>query len=596
MKEKLSEIFNRDRGQVTLTVVLAILSTSAILVVAVSALTYNEIKKLNNIVKSAQSYYVAEGGIEDALLRLETRMSYSNSYTLTVGLGTAQVDITGALTAPRIVSRGEVAGRVRKVAVDLVSDDSSTNIAFNYGVQVGYGGLHMDNLSQITGNVYSNGPISSGPLNPNITGQVFAATGATATPDQANDSPLPPPNDITFSRLSTAEDLAQSFQVSASNAINRVEIYTRKQGNPGNLVVRIVNNSGGNPGSTVFAQGTLNADSVSGSYGWVPVSFSTNPQLNAGVTYWVVFDGNNNNNHYYEIGANTAYVGGEAKTGLYSGGPWSSTALDTYFKVYIGGTVGSIDGVDLGTGGTYDAHANTITNSTGTGTLFCQTGTDNNKPCDTSQPDPVTLDMPISNSNINQWKNDAAAGGTISGDYTPAILSSTLGPVKITGNLTIPVGYILTLTGTVYVQGYIRYETGAQIKLDTAYEEDSGLILSDGYQRVGTEVIFTGSGQAGSFIMILSTNDCNGSGSPTGMTCTDNNSAIFVANNSVNVVLYAHSGQLRLNQNADTKEATAYRLYLEENTVVTYESGLANAHFTAGPGAGYSIESWQEIF
>ena len=588
----------REKGQIALITVLILLSATAVLVVAISALTFNEIKKLNNIVRSAQSYYAAEGGIEDAILRLQNRMDYTNPYTLTVGDGSTQVEITGSANQPTVTSRGNVDNRIRKLQVGLQASSTATNIAFNYGVQVGYGGLHMDNNSAVVGNVYSNGPITSGPNNPDITGTVFSASGAAAAVDQKNDTPIPAPNSITFGNTDAAQDVAQSFQVSSTNTINRVELYIKKQSTPGDLTVRITNDNGGNPGSTTFAQGTLSSGDVTGSFGWVSATFTSQPQLIAGVTYWLVLDGARNATKYYIWAANASYPTGEAKTGEYSSGPWSATGLDGYFKLYLGGTVGSIDGIDIGTGGTGDGHANTITGSTATGTLYCQgppyPGNGNNKPC-TFSLDPSPENMPISEANINQFKADAAAGGTISGDYTPSGGSSSLGPVEITGNMTVPGGHILTITGTVWVHGYITFGNGAQIRLHPAYGTDSGLILSDGYIYIDNGVIFTGSGQPGSYIMTLTTNDCNGTGSPTGQPCTSENSAMYVANNAQNIILYAAAGQLRLRQNVDTYEATAYRLYLEENATVTYESGLVNANFTSGPGAGYEILSWTEI-
>lgn len=600
--KKLKNIFNQG-GQATLIMILVLLSACSIIVVAVGSLTYNEIKKLNNIVKSTQSYYVAEAGIEDALVRAQRRLLPSGcppcNYSLSVGLpGSAAVDISGATSNPVITSKGDVENRIRKVRVNLRSTTNTTSVAFNYGVQVGYGGLHMDNNSAVIGNVYSNGPVTSGSQNPDITGTIFVASGAAAAVDQANETPMPPANSITFGNASSTQDAAQSFQVSSTNAVKQVDLFIKRTSSkPGNLTVRIVNDNGGSPGSTEFTSGSLSADNVETNFGWTLVAFSSNPQLNAGVTYWLVLDGGTSSSKYYIWAANASYSVGEVKTGQF-GGSWNATGFDGYFKLHLGGTIGSIDGIDIGIGGMGDGYANTITGSTATGTLYCQSGSGNNKPCNTSKPDPVPQNMPISEANINQFKADAEAGGFIippGGTYTPPGGSSSLGPVKIDGNLNVPGGYILTITGTVSVTGYINFGNGAQIRLHPDYGTDSGLILADGYVYIDNGVIFSGSGQSGSHIMVLTTNDCNGVGSPTGQTCTSSNSAMYVANNSQNIILYAANGQMRLRQNVDTYEATAYRLYLEENATVTYQSGLANANFSSGPGGGYEILSWVEI-
>src|SRR3990167_1166151 len=79
-------------GQVAIILVLALLSTATILVTALGILTFNEIKKLNNVVKSAQSYYAAEAGVEDAVTRIKNKTNYPNpgTYPLAVGNGSAE--------------------------------------------------------------------------------------------------------------------------------------------------------------------------------------------------------------------------------------------------------------------------------------------------------------------------------------------------------------------------------------------------------------------------------------------------------------------------------------------------------------------------
>ena len=161
-------------GQIALIVVLALLSTSTVMAIGLGILTFNEVKKLNNVVKTAQSYYAAEGGAEDAIIRVKNHMSYLSSYTLSVGSSTAAVNITGPLDNLSIVSEGNTEGRVRKVAINLSASPSSTNVSFNYGVQVGDGGLFMEKTATIVGSVYSNGNITSS-NNPSITGDAFAA-------------------------------------------------------------------------------------------------------------------------------------------------------------------------------------------------------------------------------------------------------------------------------------------------------------------------------------------------------------------------------------------------------------------------------------
>ena len=585
-------------GQVTIATVLIILAGAVVLVAGLGLLTFNEIKKVNNVVKSAQSYYAAEAGIEDAVLRLRNRMSYDSNYTLNIGEGSTEVDISGPTTALVVTSRGNVSGRFRKIQVNLTTSPSSTNLSFNYGVQVGYGGLEMENNARINGNVYSNGSITGAP-GAAITGDAFAATGTALTPDQVNDTPIPPPDSITFGNAAASQDVAQSFILSTTNTINKVSLYIRKNNNPSNATVRITNSSGSSPGTTTLASGTLDGGLVTGSFGWVDVTLSPNPELVAGTTYWLVIDGVDHASRYWIWAANTGYSSGEAKAGQYSGGPWNATGLDGYFKIFLGGLTTVIDDIDIGTGGAGDAHSNTITDSTIAGTPYCQTGSGNNKPCDTSQPDPSPQNMPISDANINEWKSEAEAGGVIVGDYTPPAKPavSSLGPVKITGDLILdsPAGHNLTLTGTVWVEGNIKVDNNSEIRLDPAYGSEGGLMIADGWVHVDNLSQFYGSGIPDTYVLLLTTNDCNGTGSPTGQPCTHHNAAMDIHNNAGATILYTANGLLYLHQVIGVKQATAYKLHIENNAHIDYESGLANPNFSGGPGGVFEIISWQEV-
>lgn len=161
MLSEFSNNLKNEKGQMALVTVVTILAAGVVLVVALGILTFNEIKKINNVEKSLQSYYAAEAGVEDSLLRIRNNMNYPNpgSYTLSVGQGSTTVDISGPLVNLTITSKGDVNKRFRKLAVNLVATPSSSGASFNFAVQVGEGGLVMANNSGINGNVYVNAGI-----------------------------------------------------------------------------------------------------------------------------------------------------------------------------------------------------------------------------------------------------------------------------------------------------------------------------------------------------------------------------------------------------------------------------------------------------
>ena len=423
-------------GQIALIVVLALLSTSTVMAIGLGILTFNEVKKLNNVVKTAQSYYAAEGGAEDAIIRVKNRMNYPGSYPLAVGGSTATVTITGTLEDLSIISEGNTVGRVRKVAINLTAEPSTESVDFNYGVQVDAGGVVMKSNSNILGNIYSNGPIT-GASNSFVKGDAFSAV--------------------------------------TGGAVG-IDKMTIQESAPG------------------------------------------------------VGDGN--------------------------------------------------------------AHANRITQSTIDGTAYCQTGSGNNKPCDTSQPDPTPQPLPISNSTINTWKDWADDGGEVGSQTISG--TANLGPIKINGNLTVNSNASLTITGTVWVTGDIHISSNSLILLQPSYGANgSSTVIADGQIKIDSNITICGSNggvlgscnpENGSYIMFLSTFPFD----PT-------EDAIVADSNILTSILYANNGAIRLNSNVHVKEVTGYGLRLESNATVTYETGLASVQFTSGPGGAFKIHSWQEI-
>ena len=195
--------------------------------------------------------------------------------------------------------------------------------------------------------------------------------------------------------------------------------------------------------------------------------------------------------------------------------------------------------------------------------------------------DPAPL--PISASQINDWKTAAAAGGIYNGDYSLGNNQTrTIGPLKIQGDLIFSSNNTLNLTGTVWVTGNIITGNNATIQLaNTVYGNQSGVLVFDGTTNLANNCVIKGTGQAGSYLMLLTTNSAN--------------PAMSISNNTQTGIFYASNGYINMANNSAVKEVTAYGLNLSNNVTVTYETGLANIFFTSGPGAGWKLSSWQEI-
>lgn len=211
-------------------------------------------------------------------------------------------------------------------------------------------------------------------------------------------------------------------------------------------------------------------------------------------------------------------------------------------------------------------------------------------------PDPEILPVPILASDIADWKTDAATGGTISGNYS-VTNNISLGPKEITGNLVMTSNNkTLTVTGTIYVRGKIDISNGSAIQCAASYGANSCIVLADGDIHIANNGIFSGSGTEGSFLMMLTTLQCDGTSgtSPDGKPCGHHNGAIDLHNGATGVIFYASSGMINLHNGVGVTEATAHKLRLDNLASVNYDQGLVNAAFSTGPGAGWQIDSWNE--
>ena len=538
--------------------------------------TIREYRVASDNFTSKQTYFLAESGVEDVIYRLKNNMEVGTSETLVLGTSSTTTVITDISSNQKeVVSTGETNSIERKLRVNV---STGVGVSFSYGVQVGVGGFLMDNNSQIVGNVYSNGNISGSGT---ITGSASAANSPALEADQTNGIGVPA-YDVNFGNANSTQDFAQSFQVSETGAINKVQLYIKKVGNPSNITVRIVSDSSGKPSITNLTSATLSASTVSTNYGWVDVPFNSHPQLSSEATYWLVLDASTSSTNYYKIGANNnGYANGIDKLGQYNG-TWNNTSplgLDGFFNVYLGGLTGLISGVTVGTGTIGNTYAHTVNNTTIRGTNYCKEGSGNNKTCDTSRDDPVQIAMPISEQNILDWKDAAAIGGTINGNYT-LTENATLGPKKITGNLTVGNGKILTMSGTIWVQGNLLVDNNSIMKLASGYGSSEGVIIVDGTITISNNSTFQGSGATGSYMLALST--------------SSSTSAINLSNNGGAVALYAANGTINVANNGTAKSLTGYYIHLNNNAVITYDEGLRNANFVSGPSGSWNISKWEE--
>jgi hypothetical protein len=589
------------KGYVMLLTAIVFMMISFVIVFGLATPIIKQILSSRDIWGAKQSYYLSEAGIEDVTFRIKNGETDNGSKFLYIDGFENEVlvykdSLTGNYT---ITTNGsDYNGYQRKIEATVTQ---SQGVSFNYGIQTGNGGFTITGGSRIVGNVYSNGDILGG-AGIRITGSAVAAAGGIGIfKDQSNEISLPPPYGITFNNTGNTRDFSQSFQPSTTSAINKISIYIKKTNSPSDFSVKLMSNNNGVPG-TQLAVATLNAGSVSTNYGWVDLVFTSNPILNSSTTYWFVIVGDTKSNktstNTYTIGANTSYSLGVAKIGT-AGGVWNNTSpsgLDGYFSLYLGSAPAQIwgnggDYMYIGSTSTDIVWSSSIKHISTPGKIYCQVSSNNagGKTCDTSRSNPETLPMPVSESNIDQWKSEAESGGstsTLNIDWRGGVI----GNKKITGNLTVSGGGTLLITGTVWVQGYITVSGGGKIKLSPSLGPNSAVILTDKYAKIDGGGSFEGSGTTGSYPVVVSTSVC-----PSTTPCAENNSAISLSGGAGAVVLIAPFGKININGGSGARAVTADSIYISGGGIVTYETGLANLSFSSGPSGGWSINSWGEL-
>ncbi len=209
--------------------------------------------------------------------------------------------------------------------------------------------------------------------------------------------------------------------------------------------------------------------------------------------------------------------------------------------------------------------------------------------------------LPITQSQIDDWKAETASGNaksayvigsnqTVNENSSVVITGNMsigsnatwnlLGTTKIIGNLTVGSNAQVNLSGILYVTGNINFGSNSVTRLNSSYGSSSGLVISDGDIDINSNAGLSGSGQTGSYILILST--------------SLSNSAIEIGSNATGAIFYTSNGGVQINSNASLREVTGYKVTLGSNATLTYESGLANVFFANGPSGGWKVTNWQE--
>lgn len=246
----------------------------------------------------------------------------------------------------------------------------------------------------------------------------------------------------------------------------------------------------------------------------------------------------------------------------------------------VAGAGGEIEDVRVGG----DAYADECEGAVITGALYGNARGDCSYGSFVSPSVPLApIPLPITEGQISAWKLEAEAGGVMQGNYTLSGSSqASLGPKKIAGNLTLDTSARLSMTGIVWVTGNVLIKNNAVLRLDAgAFGSNSGILVADGTVTLQNNSVSSGSGQTGSYLMVLST--------------SESDSAIIIKNNAQADVLYAANGRVQVTNNTRVREITGAGVTIKNNTQIQYDIGLVQTGFVSGSGGGWSVSSWKEI-
>lgn len=153
--EKLSSL---ESGQAMITAVVLLVFVSVAIMLGLGSSAIKDIKITGDFVKSKQSYFVAESGVEDVAYRIKKIKQISSFEVLALNGAIATTTITDVGSNKELLSVSALDSHARKVKTTVSS--ATTGVGFVYGMQVGEGGVFLENSAKVRGNLYSNGPVT----------------------------------------------------------------------------------------------------------------------------------------------------------------------------------------------------------------------------------------------------------------------------------------------------------------------------------------------------------------------------------------------------------------------------------------------------
>ncbi len=181
------------------------------------------------------------------------------------------------------------------------------------------------------------------------------------------------------------------------------------------------------------------------------------------------------------------------------------------------------------------------------------------------------------------WKSKAQLGTTINGSYSPPS-GSTIGPLYVNGNLTFDNQVNVTVKGAIYATGNITFGNNPVITVDNSIGTNGIMLAADGIISFGNAITIN-KNAGGGYVLIATTSTAS--------------NAISISNTAISVAapLYAPNGTISIGNSSRAVAFAAKTVVIGNNAIINYDTGLASASFTTGPGGGWVLDkgSYQEI-
>jgi len=260
-------------------------------------------------------------------------------------------------------------------------------------------------------------------------------------------------------------------------------------------------------------------------------------------------------------------------------------------QVYVGGeTIAFNYAVQVGTGGVFLANSATIngnvySNGSITGSGSSTIDGDAYAVGTISSPDPLVTGtknpgapaQPLPTIDYQFWKDTALAGGTESTNCTISA-DTSIGPKKYACSLFITNNAVVTLNGPLWITGnFSMSQGGTTLKLNDTFGSNGTAMIVDGtISLTQGGVLEPTSATPKGYILLATTSTLD--------------PAISISQGGATALFYALDSGAELSQTADVVSLISNKLTLKNSAVLNYDTGLASALFTTGPGGAWQIK------